>query len=162
MDGDKMINQKGFSLIEVMIALVVLLVGMLGVMAMQYYAVSGNTSSRELRIATNLTQEIVEQIKTTPYTNLAAGTDLPPVGTAISGGLNFMRRWWIVPDCIALSLPASNVPCSNLAAACTSDPDGTAAVSVSAIRARACWTDKYGGNHSVTLDTLRWDENVVP
>ncbi len=59
-------------------------------------------------------------------------------------------------------LTADDNTCGNLAAACTSDPDGTMIVSVSAIRARTCWTDKSGGNHSVTLDTLRWNENVVP
>ncbi len=155
-------KRQGFTLIEVMIALVILLIGMLGVMSMQYYAVSGNTASREMRIATNLSQAIIEQIKSTPYTNLASGTDLPPAGTAISGGLNFTRSWWVVPDCVGLTLTADNNTCGNLATACTSDPDGTMVVSVSAVRARTCWTDKYGDNHSVTLDTLRWDENVVP
>ena len=63
MDGVEMRrdnSEKGFSLVEVMIALVILLVGMLGIMGMQYYAVSGNATSRELRQATNLGQDMIE------------------------------------------------------------------------------------------------------
>jgi type IV pilus assembly protein PilV len=168
MDGGKMKIQntdKGFSLIEVMVALVVLLVGMLGVMAMQYYAVSGNTTSREMRIATTLTHELVEQIKSTPYTALSSGTDTPLFNqdTSISGGQNYIRRWWVVGDCVSLTLSANDNSCSStLTAACTSDPDTGRVVPVSAIRARTCWTDKSGATHSVTIDTLRWDESVVP
>jgi prepilin-type N-terminal cleavage/methylation domain-containing protein len=37
------LNDHGFSLIEAMVALTVMLVGMLGVMGMQYYSITGNT-----------------------------------------------------------------------------------------------------------------------
>jgi len=158
----------GFSLIEVMIALVVLLVGMLGVIGMQYYAVTGNASSRELRIATNLGQEFVERIKSTPYTNLVSGVDpaVPVIGSAISGGVTFTRASWVVPDCVSVTLPGDDNSCAaNLVANCdpVNDPDGASVVSVSAVRVRACWNDlKTGAQHSVTLDTLRWNENVIP
>jgi type IV pilus assembly protein PilV len=152
-------TDNGFTLVEVMIAMVVLLVGMLGVMGMQYYAISGNTSSRELRMATNLSVEMIEQLKSTPYASLASSSDAPPVGTSISGGVAFTRAWWAVPDCVAINFPGDDSTCAGLATACTSDPDATMAVPVSAIRVRTCWTDKDGLPHSVTLDSIRWDEN---
>ncbi len=157
-------KQQGFTLIEVMIALVVLLVGMLGVMTMQYYAVSGNTSSREMRIATNLTQEFVEQLKATPYADLASGAEPDPVPvteTTISGGIDFTMRWWVVGDCVALSLTADNDTCDpGLATVCSVDPDTTQVVQSSAIRVRTCWTDKNGSDRSVTMDSLKWNENA--
>lgn len=153
-------ENKGFTLIEVMVALVVLLIGMLGVMGMQYYAVTGNAASREMRIATNLAQQIVEQVKSTPYANLASNGDAPILGQAMSGGVNYTRSWWVVPDCVGLA--AGGNVCGGAAPACSSDPDGGMAVQVSAVRARTCWTDKNGVNHSVTLDSLRWNENVIP
>jgi len=160
------LKKEGFSLIEVMIALVVLLVGMLGVIGMQYYAVTGNAASRELRIATNLGQEFVERIKSTPYTNLASGVDpaVPVIGAAISGGVTFTRASWVVADCVSLTLPGDDSSCNaGLAANCTNDPDGASVVPVSAVRVRACWNDlKTGAPHSVSLDTLRWNENVIP
>jgi len=152
-------KEKGFTLIEVMIALVIMLIGMLGVMGMQYYAVTGNTSSREMRIATSMSQDLIEQLKTTPYNNLNAGTDIPVSNITISGNVQFQRGWSVVANCIALAADAGTCP---PAAVCTSIPDGATVSAVSAIRARTCWTDKNGTNHSVTLDTLRWNENVVP
>jgi len=156
--------QKGFTLIEVMIAMVVLLVGILGVMSMQYYSVSGNASSREMRIATGLSQQLIEQLKATPYAELASGADPDPVPvaeTTISGGIDYEMRWWVVTDCVALTLNADDDTCDPaLAAACSSDPDTTQVVPSSAIRIRACWTDKNGTDRSVTMNTLRWDENA--
>lgn len=162
MDGAEMKrgnSTEGFSLIEVMIALVVLLVGMLGIMGMQYYAVSGNATSRELRMATNLGQDMIESLKSTPYGNLSSSSDSPTSGVAISGGINFNRRWWVVSNCIALTLTSDDNSCTALTATCTTAPGGVT-VPVSAVRARACWTDKSGGVHSVSMDSLRWDENA--
>jgi len=164
MDRATMKEQRGFTLIEIMIALVVLLTGMLGVMSMQYYAVSGNASSREMRIATSLSQQFVEQLKATPYTDLASGTDPDPVPvteTTISGGIDYTMRWWVVGDCVALSLTADDNTCDpGLAVVCTVDPDTTRIVQSSAIRVRTCWTEKNGANRSVTMDSLRWNENA--
>jgi prepilin-type N-terminal cleavage/methylation domain-containing protein len=173
MDGDKMKKEKtehksyrgcpqynnGFTLVEVMIATVVLLIGMLGVLSMQYYAINGNASSREVRIATNLSAEVIEQLKSTPYANLAQTPAPPPAGTAISGGVNFTRASWVVPDCVAITFNADNNTCAGLVPSCTEDPDATMAVPVSAVRVRTCWSDKDGLPHSVTLDSIRWNEN---
>jgi type IV pilus modification protein PilV len=152
-------REKGFTLIEVMIALVILLVGMLGVMGMQYYAITGNTSSRELRIATSLSQDLIEQLRTTPYSIMNSSADMPQSGITISGNVQFQRGWAVVPNCIELAADADTCP---PAAVCVSVPDGATPTAVSAVRARTCWNDKNGNNHSVTLDTLRWDENAVP
>jgi len=157
-------TQKGFTLIEIMIALVVLLTGILGVMSMQYYAVSGNSSSREMRVATSLSQQLVEQLKSTPYANLASSANPDPVPmaeTTISGGIDYTMRWWVLGDCVALSLTADDDTCDpGLAALCSVDPDTTRIVQSSAIRVRTCWTNKNGSNRSVTMDSIRWDENA--
>lgn len=161
-------DNDGFTLVEVMIAMVVLLLGMLGVMGMQYYAITGNTSSREMRTATNLGQEQIEQLKSTPYTSLSSGTEtqsLDPNEIAMSGGQQFSRVWWVRGDCVALTLTGDDNTCNpGLATTCITDPDTSSVVPVSAIRVRTCWTDRNDINitHAVTLDTLRWDENDVP
>lgn len=151
-------SAKGFSLVEVMVALVILLIGMLGIMGMQYYAVSGNANSRELRMATNLGQDMIETLKSTAYDNLATNADIPTSNVWISGGLNFNRSWWVVPNCIALTVAGANNLCPNVPAICT--VAGVLTAPVSAVRARVCWTDKAGGNHAVTLDSVRWNENA--
>lgn len=162
-------SNAGFSLVEVLIALVVLLVGMLGVMGMQYYAITGNTTSRETRIATSLNQEIIEQIKSTPYAQLSSLTspETPFSGStdkSITGGLtNITRLSWILNDCVSLHLVSDDGTCNpSLVSECCIDPDTTKAVDVSAIRTRTCWNDSNGDNHSITFDSIRWDENEAP
>ncbi len=161
-------DDHGFSLIEAIIALAVMMIGMLGVMGMQYYAITGNTSSREMRVATNLSLESMEESRSMTYAVLQNGSDTPyaSLDSSLTGGLtSYARRWWVVPDCIALSLTANPDPCNAaIVASCdgNGDPDGTVAVAVSAIRSRSCWQDKNGNFHSVTIDSLRWDENVTP
>ncbi|MBI5665858.1 MAG: prepilin-type N-terminal cleavage/methylation domain-containing protein [Nitrospirae bacterium] len=153
-------NNNGFTLVEVMIAMTVLLVGMLGVLSMQYYAIVGNASSREVRTATNLSAEIIEQLKSTPYDNLALTPPATPSAATVTGGVNFTRRSWVVSDCIAMNIDADDNTCgAGLMPSCTEDPDTTMLVPVSAVRVRTCWTDKDGLQHFVTLDSIRWDEN---
>ena len=152
--------KSGFSLVEVMIALVVLLVGMLGVMSMQYYAVGGNKSSRELRVATNMSGDLIEVMKTTDYASIAASTDAPLAiaEETLSGGVSFTRRWWVVANCASLNTNGST--CANAPnPTCATIPDGAFPINASAIRARTCWVDKNGVNHSVTFDTVRILEN---
>ncbi len=159
------LSSSAFTLIEVMIALVVLLLGVLGVMGMQYYAVAGNTSSREMRIATSLTQEKIEELELVSYTILDNGDDTPALMSekSIYAGQTYVRRWWVFPDCVALDLPDDDNPCNAaLAATCSQDPDGAATVATSAIRARTCWFDKNNNWRSVSMDSLRWNENVSP
>ena len=153
-------SENGFTLIEVMIALVILLIGMLGVMGMQYYAVVGNTSSREMRIATSLAQERIEQLKLIPLINLDNDTDEPSENAeqSLYAGQSYTRRWWVVPNCVALRLGANDDPdpCDEATAAeCNPNSTVGAAVVSTAIRARTCWADKNGNWHSVSIDSLR-------
>jgi type IV pilus assembly protein PilV len=68
-------NQKGFTLIEVLVALVILTVGLLGVTAMQITAIRGNHFSGNLTRATVLAQNKLEELKHLPYydTKLSSG-----------------------------------------------------------------------------------------
>ena len=52
----------GFSLIENMIALVVLAIGLMGLAAMQDVGLSRNINAHEITLATNLASEMVERI----------------------------------------------------------------------------------------------------
>ena len=154
-------SQKGFSLIEVMVALVVLLIGMLGVIGMQYYAIKGNASSRELRTATDLSKDAMEELKTVIYTNLNDSfddpfADIPVMETTISGGVTFNRARWVVANCIDL-LGGGNDCTPAAAPGCAESPDNMLIMNVSAVRTRTCWTDKHGVLHSVSLDSVRSD-----
>ena len=158
-------NRNGFTLIEVMVAMTVLLIGVLGVMGMQYFAVTGNASSRELRVATTLNTEYLDQILATPYNNMVAlggGTDIPyslagfgndqASFSAISGGVTFTRSWWAIGSCSSLN-PAANSLCGPAGAGPTCSTFTTAPFSM--VMTRTCWADRNGTNHSVEFSAPR-------
>ena len=84
-------SSKGFTLIEVLIALTILAIGLLGVALMQVTSISGNTFSREMSVATELGQDVLEKLRTYTYTEttednaLIAGSH--PDTTDVSNGL---------------------------------------------------------------------------
>lgn len=166
MDGNKMRNENGFTLIEVMVAMTVLLIGILGVMAMQYYAITGNASSRDLRVATSLTTELLDQLLGTPYNNMVTlgnGTE-PPLTvadfdsdssfTAATGGISFSRAYWIAGGCERIISTPDNL-CIGSADAFVCDPGNITTAPTSMIRAKTCWADRNGTNHSVSITRKR-------
>lgn len=56
-------RQKGFSLIEVLIAMTLLAVGLLAVASMQTTAMSANTVSRDGTVAVQMAEEMVERLR---------------------------------------------------------------------------------------------------
>lgn len=56
-------RQKGFSLVEVLIAMTILAVGLLAVASMQTTAMTANTVSRDGTVAVQLAEEMVERFR---------------------------------------------------------------------------------------------------
>ncbi len=162
-------NENGFTLIESMVAMTVLLIGILGVMAMQYYAITGNASSRDLRVATSLTTELIDQLLGTPYANMLTLVQpgiQPPLTlgdfdsessfTAATGGISFSRAYWIAGGCTRIISTPDNL-CAGSADNFTCDAANLPTAPISVIRAKTCWTDRNGTNHSVAITRKRTD-----
>jgi type IV pilus assembly protein PilV len=69
-------SQKGLTLIEVLVALTILAIGLLGVALMQVSSISGNVYSKEMAIATELGQDMIEKLKTSTYTSTVVDSTL--------------------------------------------------------------------------------------
>jgi type II secretory pathway pseudopilin PulG len=72
-------KEAGFTLIEVMFAVVFLSIGLLGIAAMQDIAISRNVDGRRVTVATNLAAEMLERVRFNAIGNskaLPAGTYL--------------------------------------------------------------------------------------
>jgi type IV pilus assembly protein PilV len=67
---NKIIDQKGFTLLEMLVAGTILTIGLLGVAAMMLTSINGNGQSRRMTIATNLTQQLAENIKALQFDDL--------------------------------------------------------------------------------------------
>jgi hypothetical protein len=74
----------GFTIVEVMVAMVVMLVGVLGTVALIDSAAKVGSSSRSREAATNLTREIIEAAREVDYDVLLTGT-APAALQAING-----------------------------------------------------------------------------
>ena len=92
MQGLLVKRNGGFTLLEVMIALVVLSVGLLGLAALQLVAVKGNAFSSEMTYATMLAQQHAEILKSRDFTDsdLTAG-EHTAVGN--SKGVQYTVAW---------------------------------------------------------------------
>jgi prepilin-type N-terminal cleavage/methylation domain-containing protein len=78
-------NERGMSLIELMIAMVVLLVGIVGSMALIAYAIGGNGRSRQQSNATVIAQMVSEKISSqkASLANSLAITDCTGTSTTV-------------------------------------------------------------------------------
>ena len=84
-------KRNGFSLIEVLIALVMLAVGLLAIGGMQIVSIKGNSFSQKMTQATVLTQDKLEELKKLPFadSNLSSGRH----DEGVLGGSGFSRSY---------------------------------------------------------------------
>jgi type IV pilus assembly protein PilV len=91
-------NKQGFTLVEFLIATVILSVGLLALINLQWTAIRGNSDSKEMTRAIFLTEKKMEELKNAPYGALVIGTtqdnNNPMNGLGQSGGI-FSRSWTI-------------------------------------------------------------------
>jgi len=67
-------NNKGFTLIEVLVAMVILSIGLLGTAALITGIIRGNQVSNRITVATTLAQDKMEDIKSFSYSNAVSET----------------------------------------------------------------------------------------
>ena len=89
-------RSRGFSLIEVLVAVVVLSVGLLALALLQVSLVRSSSSTNSQSVALSLAKDKLEDLRT--YTNMAGYRALTDSGSAESlavGGLNYSRTWTV-------------------------------------------------------------------
>ncbi len=142
----KNFNERGFSLLEVMIALVILAIGLLGLSQMQIIGISGNVSGQKLTTATTLAQDALEKLMNLNYSSLPIDegthnfdTDFPIYNGGVAAayktfkGVNYTRNY--IAD---IDFPIANT--------------ATIVVTIN-------WVDKNGKSHSVSESSVRRRES---
>lgn len=89
---------KGFTLIEVLIAMVVLSVGLLGVAGLTLSIRAGNSYSRNVTTATIIAQQRLEQAQRVGYVNTNTTTFPATVESVLMGGVTYSRLTTISDD----------------------------------------------------------------
>jgi prepilin-type N-terminal cleavage/methylation domain-containing protein len=145
MVGCKLRRKEGFSLIEVLVALVILAVGLLGLALFQTTAIKGNAIASKWTVATELAQDRLERFRHVGWDNIvssAAGgftTGPPPQPTyatlpgaagdnTIVRGTQYYRIWYVTSN-------ATN--------------------SLKTITVWCCWSDDAARWHNIMLVTQR-------
>lgn len=81
-------HERGFTFIEVLVALVILAIGILALAELQFTSLKGNSSSKATTSAVSVAEKKMEEIRNAGYTNIAA--EAPTQVTA--SGMTFTRE----------------------------------------------------------------------
>ena len=94
-------NNKGFTLVEIMIAVFILVIALLGLISVTVMVIKGNSFSKTMTTATTLAKDKMEQLKNTGYGSLAGSTDyakLDSTAQATQTAESIYTRTWTVTN----------------------------------------------------------------
>jgi type IV pilus assembly protein PilV len=98
-------SEEAFTLIEIMIALVVLSVGLVALAGLQISAIKGNAFSKRMTTAVTIANARLEEIKNTAYANIQSESS-----TQVSASnMNFTRQVTVNNDSPVLNTKTVNV-----------------------------------------------------
>lgn len=80
----KNIDNQGFSLIEVLIAMAIFAIGVGGLYSMQLTSTKGNTKANQQTGAVVVATQVVEQLMGTSYSSSALARTMTPNGTVVA------------------------------------------------------------------------------
>ena len=91
----KSMKSRGFTLIEVLIAMVILSIAFLGLAGLMIQTTKNNSFGGHITEAATVAQDKLEELRSTSWVAITAGSDRMSVN-----GMNFNRNWTIVPNAI--------------------------------------------------------------
>lgn len=68
-------NGRGFTLIEILVAIAILSIALLGLVSLTVMVIKSDSFSKSMTTATTLANDKMEELKKTAYASLASGTD---------------------------------------------------------------------------------------
>ena len=104
-----MLNEKGFSLLEVFISIVIIAIGFISVAGMQTTATTGNLSASDMTIAVQLAEEMAERIRVNGTNNPGVYNNLSTTncGGLVSPALGDCNQWKTRLEDANLNLPSA-------------------------------------------------------
>jgi len=122
-------GQRGFTLIEIVIAIFIMTVALSGLIAVTVMAIKGGDFSKRMTTATTLAKDMMEQQKNKSYSSITAGTTIDYLNedsSSGSAGAYFTRTLRVT--------------------------DNTPATDMKTIEVEVSWS--WGGTRTVTLRTI--------
>lgn len=139
-------NNRGFTFVEVLVALVIIAVGVAGLVSLQRMFIQSSTRGAERTAAMELAQEKIEELRFIEYANLAAGTETATrEGKSFSMNWSIAERYWSAGGWVPASDPAAPDPLPP-------EPD------IKAVTVTVAWTERAGDTES--LDMEAWFSKI--
>jgi len=88
-------KSKGFSLIEVLIALVILSISLLALAGLMVYTTKSNSWGGHMTEATTFAQDTLERLRVIPWANLVTGAEPATIGAT---GITYTRTYTVAPN----------------------------------------------------------------
>ena len=88
------IRSKGFSLVEVMIALLILAIALLALAGLMVTTTRNSSFGGHMTEASTFAQDKLEQLRVSPWAGVATGNDT----TLGSTGITYTRNWTVTPN----------------------------------------------------------------
>jgi len=162
-------NKKGFSLIEVMIALVVLAVGILGISKLQGTLIRNSSDANQRTVAVSVAQQKIDDLRSFVNLNVGTNSDAIP-DTWVPGIADSLLAFDHIADDAGGTIEATAMSVGNYAytldwdvvdyyytgspsVATTPVPGGTR-TDFKRITINVAWTDEQGDDQSISLNTV--------
>ncbi|RUO61842.1 type IV pilus modification PilV family protein [Pseudidiomarina insulisalsae] len=137
---------RGFTFVEVLVALVIIAVGVAGLVSLQRMFLQSSTRASERTAAMEMAQDKIEELRFTRFSNLAAGTD-----TEQRADKTFNLSWDVVSQYLVGSgwVPAGS----------PSEPDPLPPEpDAKAVTITVAWTERGGGSETLAMEA--WFNNI--
>ena len=146
-------NEKGFTLLEILIAITILSVGLLALAEMTVYVIRSNTIGNKITKATVLAEDKLEQLRNLGYsdTQLSNGGDNNDVSTDIHSGAPSFPLF-TSPDHTDTCDSSCSVTISQTPQRVWNVADDTPASGMKTVTVIVGWKDSI--NHFVALSTI--------
>jgi len=98
----RLAKSKGFSLMEVLIALVILSISLLALAGLMVTTTRNNSFGGHLTEAVTFAQQRLEEFRVAPYATLVT-PGAPAIQTGVPSGIDYSINWIVVPnadDCL--------------------------------------------------------------
>ena len=85
-------DERGFTLIEIMVAVFLMTIALLGLVSITVMVINGNAFSKSMTTATSLAKDKLEELQNTSYANITSSTAAETKETI------YQRSWTVTAD----------------------------------------------------------------